>query len=364
MSVPSFVVQTCESKFQNTDQVPIRPIAKSELSPFEAVDPFGLRKAILPVFERNPEDGTLIGIGTAFHIDGWGGCLTAEHVLEFARSRFPENGLNGQPIVDLDPSLHRHPVLLLGIGLCYGSALLPEWAIAPIVSTNFSTRQRSDPFTELQGRRVFEVAEDVAFVKAHFHPDAIKRQSYPQSLPVELRGWQPTIGEYVLAFGYPSLKPSRVMSVPEIQDIVEDDLQCAYARITEVYPEGRGSTNITPVFEVEGNWLSGMSGGPVVNNRGNVVGIVSRSLMLENAELSGRGYATCLPWIGSKYDFFRRIDHSTPGWRMGYGVLNDKDELLGIYPERHLGIAPVSQDDSLRLAFCSNRIGSSDYLCA
>lgn len=293
MASPLFFVQTCEGKIHNETPAQFRSVAPSEFSPFEADDPFGMRKAILPVFERKA-DGSLIGMGTAFHIDGWGGCLTAEHVIEFARSHLPEKGLQGQSIIDINPSVNSHPVLLLGMGLCYGAVSIPNWAVAPVVGTKAATRKRKDPIKELQGKSLSEVAADVAHLQLHLHRDARKHRNYPHTLSVDLRGWQPAIGEYVLAFGYPTLEPSRALSENEIQAIIEDDLHCAYGRITDIYPHGRGSTNPTPVFEVEANWPPGMSGGPVLNESGHVIGVVSRSLLLESG-LNGCGYVCCVP---------------------------------------------------------------------
>jgi hypothetical protein len=55
----------------------------------------------------------------------------------------------------------------------------------------------------------------------------------------------------------------------------------AYGRIVDVHPNGVGTANPSPVIEVETDWPPGMSGGPVFNQAGDVVGIVSRSIRAE-----------------------------------------------------------------------------------
>ena len=60
-----------------------------------------------------------------------------------------------------------------------------------------------------------------------------------------------------------------------------------------LFPAGRDAVNKTPVFEVEANWPSGMSGGLIFNEAGNVIGVVSRSLAPDD-EAPGVGYGACL----------------------------------------------------------------------
>ena len=357
LSTP-FIVQTCESRICGARRVPLQPSSGSHLAPFEVGDPFGLRKAILPVFERTP-DGLLIGVGTAIHLDGWGGCLTAEHVVDFLRTHLPEGGLNGAPTMEVDPSLHGHAVLLLGIGIIYGMAKIPEWAFAPIIATCAASREIDDPMAALRGRRLFEISQDVARIQAIFAPSA---PHPPQVLPLQLRGWQPSIGEYVLAFGYPELKPSAEMSNFEIQAIVEDGLHCAYGQITRLFPGGRDSTNPTPVFEVEANWPSGMSGGPVVNEQGNVIGIVSRSLA-PDGNLPGAGYAACLPWIPEISRLTPHLDKDNPGHRLGFAVLDDQEKLVGVWPTLGLAHDYAEQGVKRKVFACSHRIGTDEYIC-
>lgn len=360
LSAP-FFVQTCESRIRDTRRVPFQSSSGSELTPFETGDPFGLRKAILPVFERKP-DGRLVGMGTAVHLDGWGGCLTAEHVVDFVRAFLPEGGLNGGPTMEIDPSQHSHPVLLLGIGVNFGTVAIPDWAFAPISDTLVVARERDDPIAALQGKRRFEVAQDVARVQVLFHPDAYRQPNPPQVLPLQLRGWQPAIGEYVLAFGYPELKPSEAMDDSEVRTIIEDGLQCAYGRITRLFPHGRDLANPTPVFEVEANWPSGMSGGPVVNKQGNVVGIVSRSLE-PDGDLSGAGYAVCLPWISEIAKLAPHLDKDNPGHRLGFAVLDDREKLVDVWPTHELAREYAMQDAKRKVFACSHRMGTDEYIC-
>ena len=360
MPPPLFSVQTCEGRISNQKPAEFRHVGPYEFTPFEADDPFGMRKAILPVFERKA-DGSLVGMGTAFHIDGWGGCLTAEHVIEFVRSHLPDKGLEGQSYIDINPSVDSHPVLLLGMGICYGVMSIPNWAVAPVVGTHASTRKRKDPIKELQGKSLSEVAADLAHLQVCFHQDAQKHRNYPHSLPVDLRRWQPSIGEYVLAFGFQKLKPSRVLSESEIQSVIEDDLYCAYGRITNIFPDGRGAAHPTPVFEVEANWQPGMSGGPVFNEGGDVIGVVSRSLLPED-DLPGYGYAACLPWNNRFCAELSRLDYSNPGWRRGFGVINSQGQLLEVCPDRKVAYLRASHACSARVVSCSQRIGASDYV--
>jgi serine protease Do len=65
----------------------------------------------------------------------------------------------------------------------------------------------------------------------------------------------------------------------------------AYGRVTDLYPCGRDHSNPTPVFEVEADWPSGMSGGPVFDAKGEVIGLVSRGLSAGNKELMGHAWA-------------------------------------------------------------------------
>ena len=65
-----FRVETYE---EYSRQQPVRPFAFTSgqpLEPFGIVDPFGLRKAVTPVFCREP-NGEILGMGSAFHVDGW-----------------------------------------------------------------------------------------------------------------------------------------------------------------------------------------------------------------------------------------------------------------------------------------------------
>ena len=58
----------------------------------------GFRNAIIPVFCQQV-DGRMYGVGTAFHVDGFGNFLTAYHVIDFV-----EKHLSGRPILFL--SMH------------------------------------------------------------------------------------------------------------------------------------------------------------------------------------------------------------------------------------------------------------------
>ncbi len=302
-------------------------------------------------------------MGTAVHLDGWGGFLTAEHVIEFLRAGLPQAGLTGRPTHDLDPTEHSHPVLLLGIGLGYGEVAVPEWAFAPITDTLTVTRERDDPLAALQGKRRFEIAQDVASLQAAFHPAAYDKRDPPQTLPVQLTGWEPTVGEQVLAFGYPELKPSAALSDSSLRILIEDGLFAAYGTITRVFPRGRDLANPTPVFEVAANWPSGMSGRPVVNALGNVIGLASRSLA-PGDDLHGVGYAACLPWINEVRQLAPRVDPLNPGFRLGYAVRDDAQQrLAGVWPTRQLAHHHATQVGSMCQVFaCAHRIGTDEYV--
>lgn len=358
-----FVVQTCESRVQGAKSSPLLPKPDSSFfSPFETGDPFGVRKAVWPVFERTPE-GALIGMGTAVHVDGWGGCLTAEHVIEFLRAGLPSGGLSSERLPELDPSSHSHAVVMLGIGLVFGTVSVPQWAFAPVTETLTPTRRREDPMAALRGDSDIAVGVDVAGFQVLLPAEASEgKVDPPKTLPVQLTGWTPTIGETVLALGYPELKPSAVVSDATLRVLVEDGLFAAYGTITRLFPEGRDRANPTPVFEVEANWPSGMSGGPVINKAGHVVGLVSRSLAADG-DSPGIGYAACLPWIREVSALAPRIDPDNPGFRIGYTVRVDAQSMHGVWPTSDLALrwssAGGSSPESVR---CSNRIGTDESI--
>lgn len=71
MTFLPFYVSTYDVFGRHKPRYPFAYKPNAPLLPFEVTDPFGLRKAVVPVFRRDP-DGRIYGMGTAFHVDGWG----------------------------------------------------------------------------------------------------------------------------------------------------------------------------------------------------------------------------------------------------------------------------------------------------
>ena len=100
----------------------------------------------------------------------------------------------------------------------------------------------------------------------------------------------PRPGERVWAVGFRQEQADGQLAGPV--PIVSSGL------VTERYPQGRGRLLPSPCIEVAMSTLGGMSGGPVYNEQGWLVGIVSRSLECED----GRGptYVT-LVWDALRF---------------------------------------------------------------
>jgi serine protease Do len=368
---PEFSVRTCEDTVlpnQNSDHFQPNPVQRPNTAdiytPFKANDPLGLRAAILPVFERQP-DGTLIGLGTAVHVDGWGGLLTAEHVVDFTRDGL---SLSSDLPRETDSISRTNAVVMLGLGLYLGHAQIPPWAfpfVNETVLVPFSQNDpvQDDPMAELRGESPSCNPLDLAGIFVELPGEAYaSRGVSPKTLPVQVVGWEPTVGEYVLAFGYPHLEATVQVTESLKQTLIKDGLFSAYGRITCVYRNGRDRMNQTPSFEVEANWPPGMSGGPVVNELGNVIGIVSRSLLPADG-LTGTGWASCLPLVPDMEQFAPRLDLNRPGWRQGYAVLADAGKVLGFYPSFDIATDYASKVVSgVKVLRCSNRIASAEYI--
>lgn len=80
----------------------------------------------------------------------------------------------------------------------------------------------------------------------------------------------PLIGDRLWAFGFRHQHIEN--GIPSVTPFVSSGL------VSGAFPNGRGEWMPSPCIEVEMETLSGMSGGPVVNDEGELVGIVSSSL--------------------------------------------------------------------------------------
>ncbi|MDE0854356.1 MAG: serine protease, partial [Nevskia sp.] len=140
------------------------------------------------------------------------------------------------------------------------------------------------------------------------------------ALPLRLSDWRPDRGETVLAVGFPELD-CQTIDGDAMRGLLSEGMYGAYGRVIDLHPHGRSQMDANPVIEIEADWPSGMSGGPVFNKSGEVVGVVSRSIPSDDTT-PGRCVATCLqfmPWLSS---ILPAVDPINPGWRLGWGVQN------------------------------------------
>jgi len=269
-----------------------------------------LRLRVLPLFSFNP-DATHErpeGHGTAFRIDPWSRCATAFHVLE---DLFEVNGA-GSEIV-LKPHVRLAALELDGLG--YGLNPIPDGAWRPLAGSFSFFRIEQPPFGTARLRNLTEL------MVIRIRPPAPSVDGTPY-LKVDFRRWKPQIGEDVLALGYADLDaplpeeghPGRPMS---------QYLYGSIGRIIDIEPADGARGRPWPVIRVDADWPGGMSGGPVFNETGHVVGLVSTGF-------SGQGGATAT--IFSGWDIpvrtFGSIDPDNPGRFRCWGAFDATGELV------------------------------------
>lgn len=295
---------------------PRRPYgeAASDGIPFPISDPFGLRRAVVPVFLRNP-DGSAVGVGTAFHVDGWGRLLTADHVVDHIRAHHLDQ-IAPDAVIQVDITRSSHAAVLLGCGAVFGTVGIPSecWASMYRVDAILIERDE-DPMAALRGKSSsYQIGPDIAGMSAVLQPGAPPFHT----VPVNFRA-RPKIGEMVFAVGYPELG-FETLNENEIARYLKEGMFGVYGQVTNLCPNGRGDrTRPSPGFEVEADWPAGMSGGPVFNQLGEVIGIVSSSLPPSDG-VPGTGYATCLSMVPNASRLAPTLDINNPGCRLGFGV--------------------------------------------
>lgn len=322
---------------------------------FDLHDPFGVRKAIVPLFWMKA-DGDLKGVATAFSTDPWGGLLTADHVIaeERARGRAVREGPDGLDQKFEFPSDEGF-VALLGYGVIFGTCALPREVLVPVVRAWSPALYSDDPLSVLQGRTKHRPIDLAVLTTRRPAPGLVN------CLPVRGMPRGPRPGDVVVAIGFPTI--NTFSGDPEAaRSTIEEGMQVV-GRVTQIFPNGRDGSSPTPVFEVEANWPSGMSGAPVLDTRGEVVGLVSRSYLPEDSNGVGTGWATWLEGLPDFHRWLPSLDPDNADRRQGWAAMRPAPwNLASVEPtqeEAAAAAAAAGPDHEIRRG--TWRLGTDDF---
>ena len=352
----AITARICEAESRGDPELAIAPDTGDDLDLFPLQDPFGLRKAIVPVL-LNDVDGVTKGMGTAFHVDGWGTFLTADHVINSVRKRTKQIASSGGEEIRLEiPHPDICPILLLGIGIVFGQPGVPSEALALVEKIRSPIRERESVFSMFSERAEIEAALDIAVM----HLAKPVPEKMIGTLAVRFSGRLPKIGDIVVAVGFPDLDCNPIDD-GGMHYLLSDGMSAAYGRVSGIHRNGV-LKDPTPVIEITANWPGGMSGGPVFNDRGEVIAVVSHSWTPSEGN-SGTGYAACLsmiPWLRQQLS---TVDFANPGSRCGWAVMRNGEDLVSFHKrEAEATEHKRSLGEDYIVAFGSNPIGSDDFI--
>jgi len=265
-------------------------LSSENKSKFLIQDPFGLREVVQPVVSISQIEEKITGLGTCFQISPWT-WMTAQHVIaDNSGGAFPENEVGA---VGFSP------------GLVFGSMGFTTTDFFGEIFEIWAAK-KNGPVVEsfLPGPGAHPIVIDVATLKVN--TEALKKR--PLTSPLPLATSQPKIGDELIGIGFPILGSSY-----GDEDAImkfEEQMYGASGVVTALYPKGVSVSRPWPTIQIEGDWESGMSGGPLIDLQGRVVGVISRSLAPTD-EQPGIGWAVDLTQIPTTL-FAPEIDGSDP----------------------------------------------------
>jgi serine protease Do len=215
----------------------------------------------------------------------------------------------------------------------------------------------ADPLAALQGRPAYRPIDLAVLTTRRPGADLVN------CLPFRGSPKGPRPGDLVVAIGYPKIDTFSG-NEESARTTIDEGMAVAYGRVTKILPHGRDRSNPTPVFEVEANWPSGMSGAPVLDARGEVIGIVSRSYVPEDGDGTGIGWAT---WLEGLPDFRRwapSLDPDNADRRQGWAALrSDPWSLAGVAPSKQEAAKVAANAGQGYDVLCGIwRLGTDDFI--
>jgi hypothetical protein len=155
----------------------------------------------------------------------------------------------------------------------------------------------------------------------------------------------PTIGQHCFAFGYHSMRWDQANDGKHTHSVLQSYSASRWL-IEEIHASGRDKHLSFPCFRTSSRFDGGMSGGPVLDEKGNVVGIVCSSF--GNAD--NEGYISYASLAGSA--LMLQIDVDVGGGVIEKRLLHDLAKAGIVAAADTLkGIALVQERETLKLSF-------------
>jgi serine protease Do len=274
-------------------------------------------------FASDQPEQRVVGRGTAFRIDPFANCATAFHIFEDA---FTLGGSTGKEIViRQDYSIAALEIESIAYGA--GPILADQWR--PISGANSIAAIDEGPLGPPRLKNMTELLA-LSILPASSRPGGT------YFLNADISIWKPKIGDVVLGVGYPNLDQED--GAPDERPISQY-MYGAYGKIIDIEPLDLRRGRPWPLIRVAADWPGGMSGGPVFNAAGNVIGIVSSGVdnTLSSAMIFGG-------WVAVK-QIFPSLDPARPGSFLCHATLDARERLIAVCPKRDDAKAMADQRD-------------------